>query len=296
MESYVACGNLGYPDTELNNLSYEGDESNEEREMYQHSHYWMNNVRCTGKESTLAECQHFGWKRHVCRTDKPVRLRCKRSPLLRDNRFDRALISSHEVRIRSGYRHSEGRVEVRYKGEWGSVCDDNWSIQNANVLCRQVGFGTAFAATHEASFGQGSGRVWMDEVKCSGREYSIQQCNHGGWGRADCGHKEDAGVKCHYPYGKSETQIRLTGSRNPSQGKVEVMHEGKWMGICGIGWGLREAGVVCRQLGLGYPLKAVSTTRFGMIREMAMYSVKCSGDELNVEHCHYQKPGFGRCR
>ena len=77
---------------------------------------------------------------------------------------------------------------------------------------------------------------------------------------------------------------------------VEVMHKGKWKGICGIGWSLREAGVVCRQLGLGYPLKAESTTRFGMIREMAMYSVKCSGDELNIEHCAYMGPRFGRCR
>ena len=47
------------------------------------------------------------------------------------------------------------------------------------------------------------------------------------------------------------------------KGHIRIMHEGKWKGICGIGWGLREAGVICRQLGLGYPKEALSTTRYG---------------------------------
>ena len=34
----------------------------------------------------------------------------------------------------------------------------------------------------------------------------------------------------------------------------------------------------------------------GMVREMAMYSVKCSGDELSITHCNYKGPDRGRCR
>jgi len=287
-ESFVACGNLGYPDIDNNAIFPDALVSSS-------TPYWMKNVKCSGSESKLYECDHSGWSKHSCKKNHPVYLHCQRSPLLRDNRFDRALISNHDVRLRAGYRHSEGRVEVKYKGEWGSICDDNWSIQNANVFCRQLGFGTAFAATHKAFFGQGTGKIWMDEVKCKGKEKSILKCKRTRWGKSDCGHKEDAGVKCHYPYGKPEAQIRLKGSNNPLQGAIEIMHKGRWRGICGIGWGLREAEVVCRQLGLGYPQKALSTSRYGIPRRFALHNVKCSGDELSVTHCHYVGRK-GRCR
>lgn len=68
---------------------------------------------------------------------------------------------SHNIRFRAGSRHSEGRVEIRHEGRWGTICDDGWDITDANVACRQMGFGTAYEATHYASFGQGVGKVWV---------------------------------------------------------------------------------------------------------------------------------------
>ena len=95
-----------------------------------------------------------------------------------------------------GSSDKEGRVEVNFNGEWGTVCDDFWSIDDANVVCRQLGFGTALSADRVAAFGQGRGTIWLDNLQCNGSETNLFSCPHNGPGSHNCGHNEDAGVVC----------------------------------------------------------------------------------------------------
>jgi len=49
----------------------------------------------------------------------------------------------------------------------------------------------------QARYGEGSGRVWLDDVRCTGNELSLEQCPKAAWGDHNCVHSEDAGVSCH---------------------------------------------------------------------------------------------------
>ena len=55
---------------------------------------------------------------------------------------------------------------------------------------------TLAVAVYRAAFGQGSGPVFLDAVRCTGEDASLLSCRHGEIGRVSCSHSRDAGVLC----------------------------------------------------------------------------------------------------
>lgn len=75
------------------------------------------------------------------------------------------IFKTPDVRLRSGTLVSEGRVEVRLRDSWGTICDDHWTLREANVVCRSLGYGSAAIAAKNAYFGRGIGQVNQSSVE-----------------------------------------------------------------------------------------------------------------------------------
>ncbi|XP_039456307.1 deleted in malignant brain tumors 1 protein-like [Oreochromis aureus] len=230
---------------------------------------WLDNVTCSGNESSLAECQHSGFGSNRC-----------------EHVQDAAVICS----AGSGSSRCSGRVEVYHDNVWGTVSDNNWVLNDAEVVCRQINCGSALEATPSSKFGAGTGQVWLSGVTCSGNESSLTECQHTGWGNYYnyyySLHSSDVGVMC-------SGVIRLTGSGSTRcSGRVEVYHNNSWGTVCDDGWDLNDAEVVCRQLNCGSALQAPRSAYFGAgTGQIWLSGLTCSGNESSLTEC--QHSGFG---
>ena len=104
-------------------------------------------------------------------------------------------IGSSNIRLVGGRNQYEGRVEVYRGGKWQTICDNSWDIREAEVVCRQLGYGYAILAIRIAAFGQGSGRQWNRYWYCNGNEASLDDCSNRRTTFV-CYHYRDASVIC----------------------------------------------------------------------------------------------------
>uniref|UniRef100_A0A8C0IVC9 Lysyl oxidase like 4 n=1 Tax=Chelonoidis abingdonii TaxID=106734 RepID=A0A8C0IVC9_CHEAB len=225
-----------------------------------------------------------------------------------------------QVRLVGSRNHAgEGRLEVLYDGQWGTVCDDDFDIHVASVACRQLGFESAVTWAHSAKYGQGEGPIWLDNLRCAGTERSLAECDSNGWGVSDCHHGEDAGVVCSglpcflcpsHPVsglgqGRKLEEVRLKPvlawaklSVPVSEGVVEVKHEGRWRQVCDAGWTRNNSRVVCGML--GFPReKRLNPSFYRYLSQKNafwIHRVSCLGTEPHLSHCPVQVSPAARRR
>nr|XP_043065608.1 uncharacterized protein LOC108120408 isoform X2 [Drosophila bipectinata] len=186
--------------------------------------YLMDEIECQGNETSLKDCSFKGWGVHNCGVDEVAGVICKVPAMKCPNNYwlchaskecippafvcdntvdcadksdecDAVCKSSIQYRLEGGRSSNEGRLEVKYHGVWGSVCDDDFNVKNAQVACNSMGY-YGPAKIEKNIFGNGNGPIWLDQVMCYGNETSIDKCNHWNWGEHNCNHTEDVALHC----------------------------------------------------------------------------------------------------
>ncbi|XP_048012181.1 scavenger receptor cysteine-rich type 1 protein M130-like [Megalobrama amblycephala] len=190
------------------------------------------------------------------------------------------LTSAGNVRLVGGNSPCAGRVEVLHDGQWGTVCDDGWDMNDAAVVCREMNCGRALRAVGDAHFEQGSGPIWMDEVKCTGSESTLEKCKLKRWGENNCGHHEDAGVIC---IGRLP---RLINGSHLCTGRLEIRQIKTWFSVCDAAFDQQDAEVVCRELDCGSPGQVLGEDAFGKgDTQMWTQEIQCRGNESYFAFC-----------
>ena len=114
------------------------------------------------------------------------------------------------VRLVNGAGANEGRVEIFLSGQWGTVCDNDWDLADATVVCHQLGYLRAVEAPRSAFFETGSGPSWYGAVYCTGAERNLTECNSNNYNFGSaCSHSRDAGVVCTSEFNESPLSFHI---------------------------------------------------------------------------------------
>ncbi|XP_042201800.1 antigen WC1.1-like [Callorhinchus milii] len=162
-----------------------------------------------------------------------------------------------QIRLMEGGSSCAGRVEIYYNGTWGTVCDDSWGLLEADVVCKQLGCGSAVNAASSAPCGRVPGPVWLDEVRCSGKESALWECASSPWGQHDFYHKEDVSILC-----REHKELRLVNGQHSCEGRVEVFYNGTWGTVCSDSMSRKDAEVICKQLYCGEAVAVDDSGRY----------------------------------
>ncbi|XP_026109152.1 antigen WC1.1-like [Carassius auratus] len=235
----------------------------------------MDDVDCSGSESTLKNCTSRGWGISDC-----------------GHREDAGVICSENgLRLVDGSHLCSGRVEMLHTEGWGSVCDAAFDQKDAEVVCRELDCGAPVKVLGAAAFGKGKGRVWSGDIQCRGSESQIHICQRLTSQMQSCSHDNDVGVIC-----SGYTDLRLVNGSDSCSGRVELLFLNDSSTVCDACWDMRAANVLCRQLNCGIAVSVVGSDRFGVgSGEIRADVFDCDGNETKLSECSISSWSRAEC-
>ncbi|NWJ11316.1 C163A protein, partial [Crypturellus undulatus] len=194
-----------------------------------------------------------------------------------------------ELRLVNGAGPCEGRVEVKLRGQWGTIAENQWDMEDSEVVCQQLGCGSAISAHIYTPFGQGSGPVHFVGIDCHGNESALWECRITGWGSYKGYHHLDVGVIC-------QGFVRLVGGDSTCSGRVEVRQGQEWATLCQTHMDLNTANVICKELGCGAALAVTSAAHFGSgVGPIWDGGFECTGNESLLSDFTRRQPHGQGC-
>ncbi|CAC5402549.1 unnamed protein product [Mytilus coruscus] len=196
---------------------------------------WLKDVNCSGTESKLVNCT-FNNDTSVSYHSQDIGVHCF---------FSCFTENEGNLRIISGAAANKGRLEIDYKGEWGTVCQDNFENVDADVACGQLGYCSGMVMP-AFLVNDGQGTIWLKDVNCSGSENKLVNCIF----NIDTFysyHSQDIGIHCFLNCStENEGGLRIMSGPAANKGRLEINYKGEWGTVCQDNFENVVAEVACR--------------------------------------------------
>ncbi|XP_025100092.1 deleted in malignant brain tumors 1 protein-like [Pomacea canaliculata] len=197
------------------------------------------------------------------------------------------LNAQSEVRLVNGTAPWNGVLEVLFERTVCTVCDQRFRKQDAQVVCRMLGFNTSQVYTASLFVDIRSyNHIRFDELSCTGEETSLEMCS-GRWISFLPRCSYVIGITCN----SQNIQIRLI-VMPPNRRQVEIdIGVGHWRPVCVSTNNI--ARVVCRQLGL--PWLGARTFLYEDFSMPGHFS-SCHGNETSIAECQHEISSDRNCQ
>jgi deleted-in-malignant-brain-tumors protein 1 len=275
-EAEVACRSLGFHGadsfTVASHFGPVGDQ------------FSMTEVKCVGDEASLINCSF-----------KQANIKCSSSEgagvICRPKEEAPVELAINTLALVNG---SAGPHEGNLLVNGRPLCDDSWSIEDARVVCRSLGFPGASEATCQSQFGPVMPNFIFSEVECNGSESQLTECPYSP--PLFCGPEEAAGVVCDIEIDVEVLQvsdlmnITLEEGAGPHEGNLHI----GGFPVCDDGWQQAAAEVACRQLGFPGVHRITDQSYFGNPRQTFIASsFECNGNETTLLDCMFKEGDLG---
>ncbi|XP_051813975.1 scavenger receptor cysteine-rich type 1 protein M130-like isoform X2 [Acanthochromis polyacanthus] len=190
------------------------------------------------------------------------------------------LIPSDSVRLVGGTHRCSGRLQVKRNQVWSSVCSDGFDLQDAEVVCRELGCGSPSGFKEEL---YGEAPEWIPEFRCGGHESALLHCERSD--RDTCSPGTTVTLTCSAP-----DQVRLVGNRSTCAGELQMKVHEDWRPAVDEDWYWNQkwtsasASAVCSQLRCGSIVTTV-LEEIGSDRPVWFIKSSCFQSTLSLQDC-----------